>query len=181
MFTTIQRASIEELVRTELPPLPRAALRVVELTRDPDASSRMVADMVGADPVLAARVMRAANSPLYTCEHPIANLSAAVAALGHHSIHMLVVVLITFDFFHRKSKNTALRKVLWQHSLITAVAAREVCTALGLRLGEGAFLAGLLHDIGQLVLLCHDADNYAQLATGVCEQELIWREQDLRL
>lgn len=178
MFTTDERISIEKLVRTELPPLPRAALRVAELTKDLTTSSRMVADTVGVDPVLAASVIRAANSPLYVRERPIATLSAAVTALGHHAIHMLVVVLIAFDFFHRKSKNAALRKTLWEHSLTTAVASREMCEALGLRLGEQAFLTGLLHDIGRLVLLCHDPDKYGQLALGVCEQELMVRERE---
>lgn len=178
MFTADQRVDIETIVRTELPPLPRAALRVAELTEDLTASARAVADTIGADPVLAAKIIRAANSPLYARARAIATLPAAVAALGHHAIHMLVVVLIAFDFFHRKSKNMALRRAIWEHSLTTALASREICEALGLRLGEQAFLSGLLHDIGRLVLLCHDAERYTEMNSGVGEQELLVRERE---
>lgn len=177
MLTADQRTTIETIVRTELPPLPRAALRVAELTEDLTSSSRAVADTIGVDPVLAASIIRAANSPLYARSRSIASLPAAVTALGHHAIHMLVVVLIAFDFFHRRAKNMALRRALWEHSLTTALAAREICEALGLRLGEQAFLCGLLHDIGRLVLLCHDPEGYAPLNLDADEQELLTRER----
>lgn len=178
MMATMESVNIESLVRTELPPLPRAALRVAELTKDLTVSTRVIADTIGADPVLAANIIRASNSPLYARERPINTLPSAVTALGNHAIHMLVVVLIAFDFFHRKTKNTAARRLLWEHSVATALAAREMCQALGLRLGEQAFLCGLLHDIGRLLLLCHDAEKYAQVSGQLCERELLERERE---
>ncbi|MEJ7712125.1 MAG: HDOD domain-containing protein [Pyrinomonadaceae bacterium] len=159
--------------------MPRTALRVMELTKDLTTPSRVVADTISADPVLAANIIRAANSPLYTRDRPITTLPAAVSTLGHRAIHMLVVVLVAFDFFNRKSKSTASLRALWEHSLTTAAASREICEAFGLRLGDQAFLTGLLHDIGRLLLLCHDPDRYTQLSLSVCEQELSAREREI--
>lgn len=178
MMVTTDRVNMESLVRTELPPLPRAALRVAELTKDLTVSTRVIAETIGADPVLTANIIRAANSPLYARERPITTIPAAVTALGNHAIHMLVVVLIAFDFFHRKTTQTSLRRSLWEHAITTAFSAREICTALGLRLSEQAFLCGLLHDIGRLLLLCHDSERYAQLSQNACERTLLERERE---
>lgn len=175
---TTQHVDIEALVRTEIPPLPRAALRVSELTKDLTTSSRLIAEVIGTDPVLSANIIRAANSPLFARQRPINSLLAAVTALGNHAVHLQVVVLLAFDFYRRRSSHSAPRRAIWEHSLTTAFAAREICDAIGLRLGEQAFLCGLLHDIGRLLFFCYDGDRYAQLSDGATEQELIARETE---
>jgi putative nucleotidyltransferase with HDIG domain len=173
------KIEVDLLARMELPALPGYALRIAALAQDTNTSTRQMVDAIGCDPVLAARVLRAANSPLYALERSVTSLPMAVNALGNHAIHMLVVVYAALDSFNAKGKRSELERELWEHSLTVGVAARELCVGLGMRGSEEAFLCGLLHDIGKLLLIRHDAEGYARVEQGAealkmlaCEEEL---------
>lgn len=159
-----EKLNIDSLVDLQLPPLPGSAIRVAALAQNVNTSAREMADVIGCDPALATRVLRAVNSPLYAMERRFTALPMAVNALGNHAIHMLVVVSATSDAFSRKGKRTPLEKELWEHSVKVGVAAREISAALGMRGGEESFLCGLLHDIGKLLLVRHDPTGYAEIA-----------------
>ncbi len=103
----------------------------------------------------------------------------AVNALGNQAIHMLVVVYAASDSFSGKDRRSPTDRALWEHSVAVALAAREISSTLGMRGGEEAFLCGLLHDIGKLLLLRHDAQLYAQVAECDDEQEMLQREQTI--
>ncbi|MGH9943631.1 MAG: HDOD domain-containing protein [Pyrinomonadaceae bacterium] len=170
---------IEKVVQTELPPLPGAAMRVASLTQDVNASTRAIADALGADPVLAARVLRAANSPMYSLERRVTALPMAVNALGNHTLNLLSVVSATADALKDKKFQTALMKKLWIHSLAVGVAARALIRELKLNGGEEAFICGLLHDIGKLILNSCDAELYASCASCEDEQGMLDREREI--
>ena len=172
------KVSIDSLVETELPPMPGSALRVAALAQDVNSSTRAVADAIGLDPVLAARILRAANSPLYALERRITSLPMAVNALGNHNIHMLVVVYGASEAFDKKRQRSPVERSLWEHSVAVGLAAREISMALGMRGGEESFICGLLHDIGKLLMLRHDPELYGQMRTEVDEQGLLDQEQE---
>ena len=173
------KLDIELLVSTELPPLPGSAMRVAGLAQDMNASTRAIADAIGLDPVLAARVLRAANSPLYALERRVTALPMAVNALGNHAIHTLVILSAAADSFKGRGVRPPVERALWEHSVAVALVAREVSVALGMRGSEESFLCGLLHDIGKLLLLRHDPAFYAQTAECADEQQLLEMEQSL--
>jgi putative nucleotidyltransferase with HDIG domain len=170
---------IDQLVEMELPPLPGSALRVALLSMDMNVSTTAVAEAIGCDPVLTTRILRAANSPLYAVERKFTNLTSAVNALGNLAINQLVVIYAVSDAFHQNSKNSRLERPLWRHSVAVAVGAREICNALNLRSGEEAFLCGLLHDIGKLLLMRHDAQIYEQVEKYAEEHERVEVEQEI--
>jgi putative nucleotidyltransferase with HDIG domain len=172
------KIEINALVETELPPLPTSAMRVANLVQDVNASTRSIADAIGLDPILAARVLRAANSPLYAMERRVTALPMAVNTMGNNAIHMLVMVYTASDTFNKKGKQIPLEKVLWDHSLAVGATARSISSMLGLRGMEEAFLCGLLHDIGTLLMLRHDAELYSKVDTSN-EQSLLASEQEI--
>lgn len=178
MITT-SKIDLEKLVNTELPPLPGSALRVASLAQDMEASTRSVAEAIGLDPVLAARVLRAANSPLYSVERHVTSLTAAVNILGNNAVHMLVIISVAGGAFVQNKEQSKFEHALWEHSVAVGLAAREVSHLLGMRGVEEAFLCGLLHDIGKLLLVRYDPELYevvnqckGELETLECEQEL---------
>jgi putative nucleotidyltransferase with HDIG domain len=144
-----------------------------------NVSTRAIADAIGADPVLAARVLRAANSPLYSLERRVTALPAAVNALGNNAINLLVVIYAASDTFSSKKRQSPLERTLWEHSVAVGVAARELSLTLGMRGSEESFLCGLLHDIGKLLLLRHNSGHYAQMEGVQNEQEMLTREQEI--
>ena len=160
---------IESLVKFEIPPLPNVAMKVAALTQDLNASTRSIGDCIGCDPVLSARVLRAANSPLYYLERDVTTLTMAVNALGNESIHLLVLASAAIGAFKRKGHSSAMETTLWEHSVAVGLAAREIMLALGLRGTDQAFTCGLLHDIGKLMLLRHNEDAYRQIIDDVEE------------
>jgi putative nucleotidyltransferase with HDIG domain len=170
---------IEALLKAELPPLPGSALRVANLAQDMNASTRAVADAIGTDPVLAARVLRAANSPMYSSERRVTALPTAVHTLGNNTVHMLVIISVAADTMDQKNRRSPLAKIMWEHSMAVGVLARELSRELGMRGSEEAFLCGLLHDIGKILLLRHDAELYATTLGVENEYEALAREQEV--
>ncbi|MER3427148.1 MAG: hypothetical protein C4334_03460 [Pyrinomonas sp.] len=168
---------IHSLVTTEIPPLPNAAMQVATLAQDVNAPARAIADAIGCDPALAARVLRVANSPLYATMRRITSLPMAVTALGNRAIYQLVIASITGETFRRKNRSP-LEKALWEHSVAVALMAREISVTLGMRGSEEAFLCGLLHDIGKLLLIRYDELLYRQVMEGASTEQLLAREQE---
>jgi putative nucleotidyltransferase with HDIG domain len=170
---------IETLVDMELPPLPGSGLKIAALAQDLNTSSRTMADAIGCDPVLAARVLRCANSPMYALEHPITALPFAVTTLGNHAIHMIVIVYAASDTFSRKKRRSKIETMLWEHSVAVGIAAREISAMLGMRGSEEAFMCGLLHDLGKLLMVRHDEVLYKQIEQCADEDEALRLEHNV--
>jgi putative nucleotidyltransferase with HDIG domain len=170
---------LESLLNLELPPLPDVAMRVAALTQDPDTSTRAIAEAIGYDPILGARVLRAANSPLYYLERDVTTLTMAVNAIGNDGINLLVVASAASDAFQSKGKRLAEETTLWGHSLAVGLAAREIMLLLGLRGMDQGFICGLLHDIGKLLLLRYDLDACQQLVKNVEQKDFLAGEVEM--
>lgn len=179
MSTTTTQIGIETFVNTDVPSLPGSALRVAALSQDINSSTRAVADAIGSDPIMAARILRVANSPLYAPERPVTSLQTAVSTLGNQAIHALVILNAASDTFNKTNPRSPAQRVLWEHSVAVALTAREISVALGMRGGEESFICGLLHDIGKLILERYDAKLYGQVEAIDDEQEMLTREQEL--
>jgi HD-like signal output (HDOD) protein len=137
-----------------LPPLPAVAARIRSLLQDSDrADARVVADLIHADPAIAAVILRMSNSVAYVGLRPIADLTQAVARLGLHRVGSIVTAVGLKDQFEAKDPaRQRTFRALWDHAIATAIGARHLA---GGKPGsaEEAFLAGLLHDTGKLLVL----------------------------
>lgn len=174
-----EKINIESLVEMQLPPLPGSAMRVAALAQNVNTSARALAEAIGYDPSLAARVLRAVNSPLYGMERRFTSLPMAVNALGNHAVHLLVVVSAASNAFAAKGGRSKTEKELWEHAVTVGVAAREISAALGMRGGEESFLCGLLHDIGKLLLFRHDENAYREIAAEEDEHARLQKETEM--
>ena len=169
---------IEVLAQLKLPSLPTFALRAAELACDLATPSRVVAEAIGVDPALAARIMRAANSPLYGFERHVATLGQAVTALGNQTVNSLIVVFAAADVMNSGGALSKRERALWRHSMGVAFAARELTVELRVRGGEEAFLCGLLHDIGKIFLIRHDPERYDLVLASEEEGAMLRAERD---
>lgn len=169
--------NIGALLKIKLPPLPNAALHVAKLSQSLTSSTHVIADAIGYDPVLAARILRAANSSLFSRERRVTALTAAVSALGGRNIHQLAISYATSSFFEA-GPPSLIERTIWKHSVFVALAARQISLDSGLHGSEEAFLCGLLHDIGKVLLLRHDAKPYARLVEITNEREMLAGERE---
>ncbi len=134
-----------------LPPLPQAALEALAALRDERSGNDHCAELIARDQALSARTLRLANSAFYGVPGRVAAIRDAVHLLGRRTLASLVTVATVSAQFPAEA--AAARPLLgfWRHALASALAARELARALRLD-AETAFTAGLLHDIGRLLL-----------------------------
>lgn len=160
-----------------LPALPAVATRVLQLLHDEEADSAPLTELIESDPTIAASVLRVANSAVYSGLNQIADIDQAIARLGARQVGTVVTtVALKGHFATDDPVKRELLQALWNHAVATALAARRLTVAGGGDAVE-AFLAGLLHDTGKLLVL-RGADHLEQLdrrrpITAVVLDELI--------
>jgi HD-like signal output (HDOD) protein len=140
----------------EIPAVPELAERIRRAVDDTSNGAAEVARVVQADPAVAARVVRVANSAAYAGKAPARNLREAVVRLGLQPTRDLVVAVTMQQIF--SNAHAALRRrllELWRHSTHVAAVTFSLARRLKGMDAERALLAGLLHDIGAAVLITH--------------------------
>ncbi len=137
-----------------LPPLPEMATRLLGMLRDQDHTDLdSVGELLGRDPALAAAVLKLANSALFGGLRSVDSLSDASARLGLRQIATMVTTISHRGHFTTGDRERlGMLHALWDHAVASAVAARHL-TALGGGDRAEAYLAGLLHDVGKLLVL----------------------------
>ena len=138
--------------RIALPVLPRIALHVQDLIEQ-EAPTQAIVQAIEREPTIAAAVVRYANSIAYAGLREVTDLHQAVLRLGHKPVQQTVLALAARTVFDTQDKQYMdLYRVIWSHSVTTALAARRLASRAAVP-PETAFLAGLLHDIGKVVIL----------------------------
>ncbi|MCM8541028.1 MAG: HDOD domain-containing protein [Lentisphaeraceae bacterium] len=155
--------TVQEIIKEleEIPPLPKAALDLLDLTNDIHANAGKATEILSKDPALSMKVLKAANSCKYGYSRHIGTVSQAVVILGFKGLRNLILGLAIYKFIG-KSKNEFSNQ-LWKHLLITACFAKSITNKLGQEDPELGFLCGLIHDIGKAVLMNKEPEIYGEL------------------
>ena len=154
-------APIEKILTqvANLPTLPQVVERVMTLVEDPDTTSAQLADVISTDQALMTKVLKVVNSAYYGMPRRIATLRQATVILGFNTVKNLVLSASIFDSFGRGNQNEGFDRVkFWEHSIGAGTAAKVLAQRIGLGQPEELFVAGLVHDIGKVVIddLLHD-------------------------
>ncbi|CAK0763291.1 HDOD domain-containing protein [Gammaproteobacteria bacterium] len=147
------------------PTLPDVAMRLGRALEDQNADLKKVARLVQMDPAITAKLIKAANSPLYYRNQKIQSCLDAIMALGLDVTHKLVVSFVLRDLFRPSVKQLELRmQEVWSHSIRVASLCHVFARLTRKVPPERAMLAGLLHDIGVVAILAY-AERCAALET----------------
>jgi len=161
-------SDFESIIRNmgELPPSPIVATKILELLRKPDLKIKDLANAVSLDPVISARLLRMANSVFYQQVKQVSSVDRAIIVIGEDALknmaleNSLRTAHKTYGIIERK---------LWENSVGCAVACRMIAEKLT-RLDKGvAYLAGLQHHIGKVLMLNRDKDLYREVLNIVAE------------
>ncbi|AFJ02450.1 HD domain protein [Methylophaga frappieri] len=136
----------------ELVSAPTTYARLDALIRDPNSAIDDISDVIHTDPALTTRLLKIVNSPYYGFPSQINTLSRAITIIGTRELTNLVLATTVMNAFHGIPKNLMDMQTFWRHSLACAITARYLAEALALEHSEQYFIAGLLHNIGSLVL-----------------------------
>lgn len=138
----------------DLPTLPSVALEVLSQAHQADVTIQSIAESIHRDPPLAAKVLRMANSAFYRRgDRKIETLHHAIIFLGLAEIINITTSLSVFSALKsRKAQEVSIRESFWDHSVGTGLIARYIDKKLGMRSMGREFVAGLLHDVGKIIL-----------------------------
>jgi len=131
---------------------PAVGARVNELVNDPSVNMAEIGKAISLDPALTARLLRMANSSAYGLTAKVDSVARAAAVLGTKRLRDMVLATSTVSAFEGIPNTLVTMESFWRHSLFCAVAARVIADSFNRRDGDTLFLAGLLHDIGQLLI-----------------------------
>jgi len=151
---TLDPAHVREALqrRIELQPVSPTLSEVMRLTLSSSTSVRDLADVVRKDGALALRILRVANSSLYSTGGRAKTLADAAARLGVAGIRNAVATAAAADEFAQRGSGGLVPQRTWEHSLAVAMIAHAVALRLRPEVADDVYLAGLLHDVGRLVL-----------------------------
>jgi HD-like signal output (HDOD) protein len=133
--------------------LPQVTSQVLRLVDNPNASPRQIGALIERDAGLTSKLLKTANSAYYGAPSKIKTVSQAISVMGLSAVRSVVVGQAYQQMTSVRGASKRFdRLVFWQHSLATATAARMLAKLKGWRDPEEAFLVGLLHDAGRLVM-----------------------------
>lgn len=156
--------SLERLVdsSSKLGTLPAIVYRVFEAMDDPKSTATQIGKIINDDPALTARLLKLVNSPFYGFTSKVDTVYRAIALIGHRELRSVVLAASAVKVFEGIPAELVNMPVFWKRSLYTAVVARVLAAFRREKEFERYFIAGLLHDIGSLLL-------YLQLPESMTE------------
>ena len=161
------KARIESL--TDVGALPEVMARIMELARDPNSSALDLAAEISHDPALSMKILRTVNSAYYGLQRRIMTIPDAVVILGFDEVERLALTITVIDTVKLDENGFRALRALWRHSLACSIA----CTVCELKFMNkfdglrGVHVAGLLHDIGKVILGQHFPELHGQILHAV--------------
>ena len=150
---------------THLPPAPTLLVELLGLFRDPDRDIDRVVELLSHDPSLTAEILKRSSSAFFGGA-PASDMFEAVSRMGFYEVYCLVVGMFGAKTKAMPGVGDAIDSAaLWKHTVVTAVAASTLATETNHPQGV-AFTAGLLHDIGKLVIASVEGELYGTLLDG---------------
>jgi HD-like signal output (HDOD) protein len=137
--------------------LPEVTLRIIDLVEDPSSTAQHLHEVISNDPALCSRILKVVNSSFYGLPGQIASINRAIVMLGLNAVKNIAIAASLAKLF-RGGELTPFfsAKELWDHSNAVAIASKILSDRLGMGMGDEAYLAGLIHDIGIMVEMQFD-------------------------
>jgi putative nucleotidyltransferase with HDIG domain len=156
---TLQEFRAEVIARKNLPTIPTVLAKIVQLTGGETANARDLVALVEHDQALTSKILRLANSAFFGQSRRVATIPRAVVLLGFSTVRNLALGVKVWESLGSGIARSRL-EALWEHSVTVAVAAKTLVSRLRAGDPDEAFTAGLLHDIGRLVLAMRFREEY---------------------
>jgi putative nucleotidyltransferase with HDIG domain len=151
---------------SDLPTIPVIVSRVIRLLDNHDSSPDEIADLILSDQVLAARVIRVVNSPLYMPGSKITSVKRALLYLGFRSVREMILTSYFIDGFKRQEQPFDMN-VFWMHSFSVGSMSRRIAEMVGYDDTETAYLVGIIHDIGKVILGHYFREEYEEMLSTI--------------
>jgi len=164
---SLENETIRELVTccSVLPSVPSLYSEIIEVLQDPETDTDDIGSVIIKDGGMTARILKLANSAFFGLGREIADVSEGVAYLGTETIKSLILFTNAFSQYERLKLPGFSVEALWRHSLDAANASKMVsqCESAERKVVEETYVAGLLHDVGKLILAANLPKQYQEV------------------
>ena len=164
-----------------LPTLPTVAYKLISISSNEEIGMKDIADLISKDASLSAKVLKIANSALYNLPCKISTIHQAASRLGMNAIRNLTLSFSFLSVKTKSKKDVFNYEKFWEQSLSSAVAAKLIMAEIVKSDWEEVFIAGLLQDIGELIIALSLPQHYEQVLLGVShsEKDIVEIEQQI--
>ena len=149
----------------DFPTLPHILLQLIKTCNSDSGSLNEISSIIEKDPALTSRILRLVNSAYYsTKKHRIGSVDGAVGFLGTNAIKNIAISSSVHELFQKiKSRSGFNLKRFWWHSLRCAILAKLIAKKQNFNDPDEAFLSGMLHDLGKIILWVNFPEQYADI------------------
>ena len=150
----VTKEEIMDRIEGDLPTLPSIVTRILKVIFNDKSSIKDISKIVHLDSALTAKVLRVVNSAAFSLPQKISTLDHALTLLGFETIKKLLLSLSIFNTLFQENKEECLfnKAYFWRHSLAVANVAKSIAQGLKFESPDEAYVAGLLHDIGKIII-----------------------------
>ena len=175
----ILKPKLEDFIDTrDIPTLPEAARAAITRTLSMEKTVDEIASIIRENPSLTLKILKVANSPLYTAGKRISKMRDAIILLGYKTIKSLILSIYMRDIFADRKHEWFDYGAFWIHSIATAVIAEEIGKTIFLKSEDDLYSSGLLHDIGKAVLLISTERMYREAIKSIEEKRYSFKEAE---
>jgi HD-like signal output (HDOD) protein len=167
------RRKLFELVE-RMPTFSQSVLRILQLTSTGNAAPKELVRLVEHDPILTVKVLRLVNSAYFGLGREVTSISQGVVYIGANTVKHLAISIAAIGALPRENTAGFDMQAFWTHSLITGSAARLIAQRQGVPRNDATawFIAGLLHDIGEVVLAHGMPGEYREVLQVARERDI---------
>lgn len=179
MSSKMEKAAALIKGMTDLPTIPAVATQVLALLDQPDVDIDQVVELIFTDQVMAARVLKMVNSPLYRPANEITSLKGALVYLGLRHIREFILTCSFIQSFEGKDGVLGIQP-FWEHSFGVGIVARMIAEKVGYHDTEKAYIGGVIHDIGEVFLSYYLQDDFQKIVDSIKDKpyQLVQAEEE---
>lgn len=157
----------------EIPPLPDVVVKVMQMSRNPDTTATDLTNIISKDQALTGNILKLCNSAHYGLPRVVSSLSQAVMYLGFHTVRNLVITCSVSNLFSSDRKIYGYEENgLWKNSVATAMVSEMLAKKVSREQADTAFTAGLMVDVGQLIIGIKIRDTADTILELIVEQNM---------
>lgn len=163
------------LAAENLPTLPPVLDEISKMIEDENTTPKQIADVISKDQVLSAKVLKMVNSPVYGFPGRITTIHHALVLLGFNVVRGIIISTAVFDVISTSMVG------LWEHSLCTSTISKIIAEEVGFKDPEEYAIAGLLHDLGKVVVAIQLPEEKREIEEIVKNEDITYYEAEKRI
>jgi putative nucleotidyltransferase with HDIG domain len=172
--------SILERNSKNLGTLPTVVVNLLKILNDPRSSASDLAEIISVDQVLSSKLLQLVNSAYFGLRKEVIDIRQAISLIGYNAVRSFTLCISLFDSMPQSGANNFSKESFWIHSIAVGFFAKKLAQKLKLQNADEYFVAGLVHDIGKVMMLQFLGQSFFQVTTVARTQKISFFDAELK-